>query len=1355
MILGGAGSDTLDGGTGLDAISGGAGNDRVVFHGSEASLGGGTGSDTLVLAAAGGITSVDLAVTSGSDQTVGDTVAVTDFENVDASVLGAGQTITLTGSAAANRLTGGAGADTIHGGGGGDVVDAGAGTDAVDYWGTETSLEGGADADTLVLKSSAEVNLGTVDQTVGDGVTASGFENIDASGLDSSHGVRLTGSVGVNRIVGGSGADTLTSGGGADTLSGGAGGDTLHFAGSEASIDGGAGSDTLVLDAAGGITAIDLAVAAGSDQTTGDTVAVANVESVDASILTTGQAVTITGSSGANTVIAGAGSDTIHGGGGLDAIQAGGGEDRVDYWGAEASLDGGTGLDTLVLSTTTIVNLGNADQTTGDLTAVTSFENVDGSGLLAAQGVSITGSAAANTILGGAGADTIRGAGGSDAIAAGAGDDTVDYWGSEASIAGEGGVNTLTLQAAATVDLGAGDQTTGDSTTVTGFRDVDAAALSTGVSLTGSTAANRLTGGAGADTLDGGTGADTLAGGGGDDLALYRGTEAAIDGGAGSNTLRLTTAVAVNLGNSDQTSGDGTSVANFQNVDAAGLGAAQAVTITGSSGDNVILGGAGDDTIHGAGGADSIAGGGGDDAVDYWGSENTLDGGIGTNTLVMKAAATVQLANADQTSGDGVVVASFQNIDASGLSTGASLTGTAGVNTIVGGVGADTIDGGGGLDAIAAAGGDDTVLFRGTEASLSGGTGSDTLRLAAAGGITSVDLTVATGVDQTVGDTVSVTDFENVDASVLGAAQAITMTGSAAANRLTGGAGADTIHGSGGADVIVGGAGDDRIDYWGSETSLDGGADTNTLVMKAATTVDLAGADQTAGDLTAVAGFQNVDGSGLTTLQSLFVTGSVGDNVLTGGAGADTIDGFGGSDAIDGGLGDDRVTYRGSEASLTGGAGSDTLRLAAAGGITGVDLSVASGVDQTIGDTVTATDFESLDASVLTALQAITVTGSAGANTITGGAGADTIDGGSGADVIAGGQGDDRVSYHGTETSIGGGTGANTLVLGAVTTVELSNADQTTGDLTAVTGFQNIDASGLGTTEGVVVTGSGGINVLTGGAGADTIDGAGGSDTISGGVGNDRLAYRGSEAGIAGGTGINTLVLKTATTVDLAATTDQTSGDGTTVTGIAAVDASQLTTGVAVTGTTGADTVTGGAGADTIAGANGLDVLAGGGGADRVDYWGGEASIDGGSNSDTLVLRASGGITGVNLGVASGADQTSGDTVAVTDFENVDASILTALQAVAITGSADVNRLAGGAGNDTIHGAGGDDTLIGGDGADVIDLWGTEGTVDGGTGTDTLVLETAATVNLGNATDQTAGDLGTVTGFENVDASGL
>ena len=83
-----------------------------------------------------------------------------------------------------------------------------------------------------------------------------------------------------------------------------------------------------MLDAAGGITAIDLAVAAGSDQTTGDTVAVANVESVDASILTTGQAVTITGSSGANTVIAGAGSDTIHGGGGLDAIQAGGGEDR-------------------------------------------------------------------------------------------------------------------------------------------------------------------------------------------------------------------------------------------------------------------------------------------------------------------------------------------------------------------------------------------------------------------------------------------------------------------------------------------------------------------------------------------------------------------------------------------------------------------------------------------------------------------------------------------------------------------------------------------------------------------------------------------------------------------------------------------------------------------------------------------------------------------------------------------------------------------------------------------------------------------------------------------------------------------
>ena len=81
---------------------------------------------------------------------------------------------------------------------------------------------------------------------------------------------------------------------------------------------------------------------------------------------------------------------------------------------------------------------------------------------------------------------------------------------------------------------GEGDQTTGDSTLVGGFQNVDASALGVGVSLRGSTAANAITGGAGDDVIDGFGGADVVAAGAGADTVTVRGSEASVDGGAGS-----------------------------------------------------------------------------------------------------------------------------------------------------------------------------------------------------------------------------------------------------------------------------------------------------------------------------------------------------------------------------------------------------------------------------------------------------------------------------------------------------------------------------------------------------------------------------------------------------------------------------------------------------------------------------------------------------------------------------------------------------------------------------------------------------------------------------------------------------
>jgi len=136
-------------------------------------------------------------------------------------------------------------------------------------------------------------------------------------------------------------------------------------------------------------------------------------------------------------------------------------------------------------------------------------------------------------------------------------------------------------------------------------------------------------------------------------------------------------------------------------------------------------------------------------------------------------------------------------------------------------------------------------------------------------------------------------------------------------------------------------------------------------------------------------------------------------------------------------------------------------------------------------------------------------------HTIIGGSGADTIDAAGGADIISAGAGDDTVSYRGTEVSIDGQAGSNTLLLRAGVTVNLANADQTTGDSTNVANFQNVDASLL--SSGVTITGSSGVNLLTGSSGNDTIDGGGGADTILAGAGNDSVTFRGTEFSIDGG----------------------------------------------------------------------------------------------------------------------------------------------------------------------------------------------------------------------------------------------
>jgi Ca2+-binding RTX toxin-like protein len=171
----------------------------------------------------------------------------------------------------------------------------------------------------------------------------------------------------------------------------------------------------------------------------------------------------------------------------------------------------------------------------------------------------------------------------------------------------------------------------------------------------------------------------------------------------------------------DQTVGDATTVMNFQNVDASALGAAQGVSIIGSAAANTIIGSGGDDTIDGAGGVDIIHAGAGDDVVAYRGTESLIDGGSGSNTLQLKTTVTVNLANADQTSGDAVNVGGFANVDAACSARRRVYRSPVPVRPtlLAGGAGRRVIDGGGGADVINAASGNDNVHFYGSEVSAS------------------------------------------------------------------------------------------------------------------------------------------------------------------------------------------------------------------------------------------------------------------------------------------------------------------------------------------------------------------------------------------------------------------------------------------------------------------------------------------------------------------------------------------------------------------------------------------------------------------------------------------------------------
>jgi Ca2+-binding RTX toxin-like protein len=236
VITSGAGNDTLYGGAGNDQLYGGADNDYLNGGLGNDRIDGGAGVDTIDYGAAGSALYIDLRVATQANTGGLGTDVITTIENV----IGGASGDVLIGNSGVNTLYGGAGGDslvtlegddfaygdagddylagrdgndTLYGGDGNDVGDGGLGTD---------TLYGNAGNDYLIGGDGSDTIYG------GDGGTNVGDLGDQWLGGDGGDDF-IYGNLGTDRLSGGAGNDLLTGGEGYDYMTGEAGIDTFVY----------------------------------------------------------------------------------------------------------------------------------------------------------------------------------------------------------------------------------------------------------------------------------------------------------------------------------------------------------------------------------------------------------------------------------------------------------------------------------------------------------------------------------------------------------------------------------------------------------------------------------------------------------------------------------------------------------------------------------------------------------------------------------------------------------------------------------------------------------------------------------------------------------------------------------------------------------------------------------------------------------------------------------------------------------------------------------------------------------------------------------------------------------------------
>ena len=1183
--------------------------------------------------------------------------------------LGSNGDDTLRGLGGNDRLYGRDGNDTIHGGAGDDWLEGEGGNDTLNGAGGDDTLKGGADDDWLEGGDGNDYLRG------GDGndYLRGGAGNDCLLGGDGNDYLR--GSNGNDCLLGGDGNDCLVGGDGNDILTGGSGQDIFQF-------DAGHGADTIA-DFEVGQDAISLAhdrnaiekltYAYGDGGLTlnwsGGEIFLMGVDESDAEEIagSVDDFLSIPYALGKTDyrLNGGKGNDSIYGGFGDDTIIGGDGDDIVGGGTGNNTLTGGDGADSFWFQghhdlrqwTTTITDY-NPEEGDKIVWAGLGKEKPDIVKTTNKDGNEVWNWSKEISSERGDGTTVKHTSGG-----------TIIFEGYVEDSTQDSGSNAVAPDAEATLP---GVDDTQDS----GGEDMDDSLKP----IIGTNDDNTLTGGEGDDTISGLGGNDELIGNAGND---------SIDGGTGNDKL---------------VAGDG------------------ADTLEGGAGDDELLGGSGNDSLTGGNGADSFefaAGHGGDTIADFaqgedeivldgvkdFDSEVTITDAGDDDATVTWAGGTITILNVahnlltardfgfeesnpstdtvpgdDEDAGQDSGSETTTTSDANDTIAGIYRQGTAGNDTLWGGDGNDTLKGLGGndtlhgglgADALDGGGGSDTASYAGSNAGVNVSLQDET----ASGGHAEGDtlLGIENIIGSAYGDTIEGHDID-IDSVLDGGDGNDSLDGGRGDDTIYGGDGDDSIHGGSGSDFINGGDGNDRIYAGGSGNNTLLGGDGNDRIFGSDVNDSIQG------------------GSGNDWLQGLG-----GNDTLEGGSGDDTLFGDEGSDTLTGGSGSDWFAFKFDiYHSNVRGFGNNVITDFEAGDYILLDYVVGAGawdreftlrvgeswteetadyVDfgyegnntvLTIGDWGTIT-LENYRASFVD--NQINFIGTSGSDSHAGNEGNDFIDGLAGNDTLRGNAGKDYIK---------GGDG-NDILIGA------SGIDMLFGDA----GNDILDG-GDGRDW---MHGGSGNDSLNGGEGNDKLKGGNGNDTLVGGAGNDYLngGYRGDDIFVfAAGHGHDEISHFNK---------DRSDGDNL-ISLEGAADFNDIDITYDWGWSWGEDaTITWDGGTITVTGLK-----------ERLTA---EDFIFG----ETVAPDAEATLPGddEDAGQDSGSEDTqdSGGETTTSDANDTIAGILR-------EGTADDDRLIGGAGDDTLNGRSGNDTLIGGAGNDSMNGgWGND-TLRGMGGNDTL-----------------------------------